>query len=731
MLRFTDQVEDRRKTDQQRLDDSYAKVAGVVMGKHTAKRIFDERILTQNALDEILKYYHYRPIPLPEDSRSTEEQLDVCLRPHGLMWRRVELTKNWYKDAFGPILAYQKESGIPTAMLPGRIAGYYYFDYEIGITRKLNAITWKKFDAEAICFYRPLPQKKLGTRDLLRYIMQCLTLTDAVLLVLAALAVTLIGMLLPRLTRDLTGPILTGKDVNALIGTFICMVCVLISSQLITCIKGLVTKKMVTKASLGIQSSMMMRLLSLPAVFFREYSAGDMKTRVSAVDQLSPLLLDTVVSAGLSSVMSFLYFVQIFRYTPSLGVAALLIFLFSIEFSAALAVSQSRISRFRMEAEAKESGMSYAMITGMEKIRLSGAEKRFFAKWLDLYAEEADITYDPPVFLKLHNIISVEISLLSNIVLYYLAIRNGVEPSAFFAFAAAYGMVSGGVVALSRSLLSAARIRPILEMTKPFLEAEPENVESNEIVTSISGGIELENVSFRYGKREPYVLNDLSLSVKPGEYVAITGRTGCGKSTFLRLLLGFETPERGSIYYDGKDIRNLNLSSLHKQIGTVMQSSGLFEGDIYSNIVISAPELTLKDAWKAAEIAGISDDIRAMPMGMHTFISEGRGGISGGQKQRIMIARAIVNKPKLLLFDEATSALDNRTQRQISEALDAMGCTRIVIAHRLSTIRNCDRILVLDGGRIVEDGTYEELIGKEGVFASLVSRQRQGHTEEK
>ena len=222
----------------------------------------------------------------------------------------------------------------------------------------------------------------------------------------------------------------------------------------------------------------------------------------------------------------------------------------------------------------------------------------------------------------------------------------------------------------------------------------------------------------------PYILDDLSLKLRPGEYVAVVGKTGCGKSTLVRLLLGFEKPEKGAIYYDSKDINSLDLPSLRRKIGTVMQDAGLFQGDIYSNIVITAPQLTLDDAWSAAETAGIADDIRDMPMGMHTLISEGQGGISGGQRQRIMIARAIAPKPKLLIFDEATSALDNKTQKQVSEALDGMGCTRLVIAHRLSTIRHCDRILVLDGGRIIEDGTYEALIEKGGFFAELVERQR-------
>ena len=240
----------------------------------------------------------------------------------------------------------------------------------------------------------------------------------------------------------------------------------------------------------------------------------------------------------------------------------------------------------------------------------------------------------------------------------------------------------------------------------------------------LGGGVELSHVFFRYDDNSPYILNDLSLKIKPGEYVAIVGRTGCGKSTLMRLLLGFETPEMGAIYYDGKDIESLDLGSLRRKIGTVMQQSGLFQGDIYSNIVLTAPNLSMDEAWEAAEKAGIADDIRAMPMGMYTMVSEGGGGISGGQKQRLMIARAIAPKPKILIFDEATSALDNLTQKKVSDALDKLKCTRIVVAHRLSTIRQCDRIIVLDGGHIVEDGSYEKLMAQNGFFAELVARQR-------
>ena len=284
-------------------------------------------------------------------------------------------------------------------------------------------------------------------------------------------------------------------------------------------------------------------------------------------------------------------------------------------------------------------------------------------------------------------------------------------------------MVSAAFMSLTSIVTIISRIKPILEMAKPILEAEPEIAGDKEIITSLGGGVELNNITFGYRSDMPPVIENLSLKIEPGQYVAIVGETGCGKTTLMRLMLGFETPQKGAVYYDGKDLKQIDLKSLRQKIGSVMQNGKLFPGDIYSNIVLTAPWLSVDEAWKAATIAGIADDIGSMPMGMFTLISEGQGGISGGQKQRLLIARAIAPRPRILIFDEATSALDNITQKQISDALDEMNCTRIVIAHRLSTIKQCDRIILLKDGKIAEDGTYEELMALKGEFADLVSRQ--------
>ena len=469
---------------------------------------------------------------------------------------------------------------------------------------------------------------------------------------------------------------------------------------------------------------MMMRVMSLPANFFRKYSAGELTSRSSSVGSLCQLIMTMLVSTGLSSVASLLYITQILSFAPALVIPSLVIILITVVFSVVSSIVQLKISKKQMELGAKENGITYAMISGVQKIKLAGAEKRFFSRWLNLYSDSSELVYAPPTFIKINSVITTAISLVSTIVLYFLAVESGIDQSSYFAFTAAFGAVMSAFSSLASMALSIGRIKPIMEMAEPFLKAEPETADNKEIVTKLTGGIELNNVFFKYTENGPYIVNDLSLKIKAGEYIAIVGKTGCGKSTLMRLLLGFEKPEKGAVYYDGKDINSLDLGTLRRNIGSVIQSGGLFQGDIFSNIIITAPHLTLDDAWAAAEIAGIADDIRAMPMGMQTLISEGQGGISGGQKQRLMIARAVAPKPKILMFDEATSALDNKTQKQVSEALDSMGCTRIVIAHRLSTIRHCDRILVLDGGRVIEEGSYDELIAKNGYFAELVERQR-------
>ena len=721
---FDEQIRQRKRNDDEAFSDSFANMASAVLGRKGAKAINDERVLTKNAIDEILRFYHVKSREVPDNIKDTNGQLEYLMRPYGIMRRTVHLSDGWYKDAIGAMLGRYKEDGRTVALIPTGLSGYSWFDEKTGKRRKITAGNCHLFEEEAIAFYKPFPLKKMGLGTLMKYIVQTLSAADYILAGLAALAVSLLGLLTPALNRLLFSDVLASKSVRLLAAIAVFMVCVSISSLLISAVRSMVLARINTKMGVAVQAATMMRVLSLPADFFKEYSSGELSSRTAYINSLCNMLVSAVLNTGLTSLFSLIYISQVFTYAPMLVVPALIVTLATVLFSLISTFAQMRISQKQMELSGKESGMTYALISGIQKIKLTGAEKRAFARWGNLYAESSRLTYDPPTFIKLNSVISLAISLTGEIVMYYAAVRSGISTADYYAFNTAYGMISGAFTALSGIALTVAQIKPMLERVKPIFDAVPEVSEGKQVITRLSGGIELNNVSFRYNEKMPLIVNDMSLKIRPGQYVAIVGKTGCGKSTLLRLLLGFEQPQKGAIYYDGKDLASIDLKSLRRMIGVVMQNGKLFQGDIYSNIVISAPWLTVDDAWKAAELAGIADDIRRMPMGMNTMIAEGSGGISGGQKQRLMIARAIAPKPRILMFDEATSALDNLTQKKVSQSLDDLKCTRIVIAHRLSTIKQCDRILVLDGGRIVEDGTYDELIAKKGQFAELVARQR-------
>ena len=721
---FDEQIKERMKADNEVFEDSFIKAAGIIMGKKLSAAMNDRRQSATDAIGEILKCFHIKPREVPDSMTDMNDTLEYLLRPHGIMRRNITLEKGWYKDASGPMIATRTDDGSVVALIPTGMTKYSFFDTKSGKRVFLNKKTEKLIDKEAIAFYKPFPSTKIGIPGLLRYIVENLRPMDIALVVIAAIAVTLIGLLTPKLNEMLFSDVIASGSIKALVAIAVFIVCVSLSSLMLGTVKDLLMTRLTTRLSLSVEAATMMRILSLPANFFKNYSSGELANRSQYINELVKQLLNMILTTGLTSVFSLVYITQIFAYAPSLVAPALIVIIGTVVIAAVSAVLQIRVSMKQMELASKESGMSYALISGIQKIKLSGAEKRSFARWGDMYSKGAKLLYDPPMLLKVNTVLTTAISLIGTIVIYFAAVQNGVSVAEYYAFNTAYGMVSGAFISLAGIALSAAQIKPILEMAKPILEAQPEVAEEKQVVERLMGGIELNNITFSYNENMPNVLDGVSLKISPGQYVAIVGKTGCGKSTLMRIMLGFEKSQRGAVYYDGKDLERIDLKSLRRNIGTVMQAGKLFTGDIYSNIVITNPRLTLDEAWEAAEMAGFADDIRSMPMGMFTLISEGQGGISGGQRQRLMIARAIAPKPRILMFDEATSALDNITQKTVSDSLEKLKCTRIVIAHRLSTIKQCDRIIVLDKGHIVEDGTYDELIEKNGFFAELVERQR-------
>jgi NHLM bacteriocin system ABC transporter ATP-binding protein len=721
---FDEQIKDRMRADNEVFEDSFIRAAGIVMGSRLSAAMNDQRQAATDAIGEILKAYHIKPREVPDSITDMNETLEYLMRPHGIMRRNVTLEKGWYRDASGPMIGTCKDGGDIVALTPAGMSGYYIVNPKAGSRVKANGKNEGLLDNEAIAFYKPFPPKKIGIGGLLKYIMENITSADVAMVVTATLAVTLVGFITPMLNEILFSDIVDSGSMRALVAMGIFVVCVSLSSLLLTTVKDMLVARLTNRVGVAVEAAAMMRILSLPADFFKGYGAGELANRAQYINLLTKRLLEVVFTTGLTSLFSLAYIAQILAYAPALVAPALFVIIATVVVSIIAAVFQARVSREQMELASKESGMSYALISGIQKIKLSGAEKRAFARWGKAYCDSARLLYDPPTFLKVNSVLTLAITLVGTIAIYYAAAKSGVSVSEYYAFTVAYGMVSGAFTTLAGITLQAAQIGPILEMASPILAAEPEVAEDKQVVERLMGGIELNNVTFAYSEDMPNVLDGLSLKISPGQYVAIVGKTGCGKSTLMRVMLGFEKPQRGGVFYDGKDIQRMDLKSLRRKIGSVMQTGKLFTGDLYSNIVINNPRLTLDEAWEAAEMAGFADDIRSMPMGMFTLVSEGQGGISGGQRQRLLIARAIAPKPRILMFDEATSALDNITQKIVSESLEKLKCTRIVIAHRLSTIRQCDRIIVLDKGRIIEDGSYDELIAKDGFFAELVERQR-------
>ena len=716
---FESQVEARRRFDDERLEQALHRLSDAVTGARTAEGA-SRLVQAGSALDHVLAYYGVEGGETPRGVKSMDELIQQRLRSTGIMCRPVRLSGAWYRDAMGAMLGFA-DDGLPVALIPLARGGYQFID-GMGPVR-VNERSAKRLADEAWCFYRPLPQRELGVRDILLFMARSLDRGDIIALICAAAASTALGMVAPLVNRIVFGPVVEAGTASIIAPLAVLLVGVLVAQVIVGGIRQIVLARISTKLSVPLDAAMMMRTLSLPASFFSRHQTGDLSERLAIVGEVGRLIQDVVLTALLNALFAMAYVGQIAAIAPAMAAPTVGVALLTTAVTALVAAAQMRVTARRLALGTRLSGWQYALIEGLQKIKLVGAEKRAFATWANLYHRQARLTYNGPVLARLSSTIQMAVASLGTIVFYLSAAAGGLSIAEYMAFTSAYGAVSAALAALGAAAVNMACIRPYLSMADPLLKTVPETSASKRAIERMSGGFELNHVTFAYGDDRP-VLEDLTLKVRPGEYVAVVGKTGCGKSTLMRLLLGFERPQRGAVYYDGRDLASVDAGSVRKRIGVVLQDGRLFAGSIYDNIAISAPGLTLEQAWEAAELAGLSDDIDAMPMGMNTMVTEGGGGMSGGQRQRIMIARAIAAKPKILMFDEATSALDNVTQKIVSDSLESLKCTRLVIAHRLSTIRACSRIVVLDGGRIVEDGTYDELVERGGLFADLVARQQ-------
>ncbi len=682
------------------------------------------------ACETVGKYLGVQIVPAPISVRggAIKDVVAAIARASDLRHRVVVLKGKWWTNASGPLLAFRDRDMRPIAILPAADGVQRLYDPVEQSTTKVNGELALTVNGFAYSFYRPLPSRKLSIWDLLSFGMRDAK-RELLTIVSMGICGGLLGMLFPIATGIIFDSIIPGAQRGQLLQICAFLVIATIAASMFTLVRNFAMLRLEGKMGAALQAAVWDRLLRLPVPFFRRYTSGDLADRSSGIGYILRTLTGSAIFSILSGVFSIFSFLLLFYYSWQLALIATGLVFVIFARSAVSAYFEIRFQRQIYRVRGKISGMLLEFIGNIARLRVSGAEPRAFATWAREFSAQKKLSVRAQKVSNGLAIFNSAFPVVSMAILFSYAAQMMDHPllhtlttGTFLAFLAAFVQFQSAALGLSSAVESALGVVPLYERATPIFEALPEVSKTNKQPGDLSGAIEVNHVSFRYHPDSPLVLRDISFGIKSGQFVAIVGPSGSGKSSLLRLLLGFERPEVGAIYYDGQDLADLDIQAARRQIGVVLQSARLGSGTIFDNIVGSSP-FTLDDAWDAARSAGLEQDIRDMPMGMHTVVSEGGGNISGGQRQRLLIARAIVKKPRIFLFDEATSALDNRTQAIVSHSLDAFSATRVVIAHRLSTIVHADRILVVEKGVVVQSGSYPELAEQAGLFRELAKRQ--------
>jgi NHLM bacteriocin system ABC transporter ATP-binding protein len=669
--------------------------------------------------------------PSADDRLSYEEKVAAIAIASGFRTRVVALRDEWWASDHGALLAQDEATKAPLALIPTGSESYEIVDPTTGARTPVDERTAERLSPFAYTFYRPFPDGSLAVMDVVRFGAKGLT-RDYRLLVMMGIVVGMFGTVTPYLTGRIYDAAIPQADRGMLLGFGFALLGSAIASAIFKFVQGVATVRIQGKMEYTIQAALWDRLLNLPANFFRQFSAGDLTDRVNGIDRIQQLVSGAGVAAILGSFSGVFYVFQMFMYNFTLALLAVGLTGTFVGFTTLANYLQLRHQRVEIGLRGRISGLVLNLITGVTKLRVSGAENHAFRVWANQFATQRKISFTVGTIQNAASVFNAVFPVLSSLAIFSVMIYEqkksaesglpGLTTGDFIAFNASYGFFLAAMQALGDASLNMLRVVPVYERLKPII-ATPAEIDNSKVFPGkLKGEIKLSHVHFRYSEDGPWIVKDLSLDINPGEMVAFVGGSGCGKSTLMRLMLGFEQPAMGAIYYDGQDLSSLDVRMVRQQLGVVLQQSRVMPTELYRNI-IGVSSRTMEEAWEAAEKAGLAEDIRAMPMGMHTYVSEGGGTLSGGQRQRLMIARAIVNKPKVIFLDEATSALDNKAQSVVTESLDRMDSTRIVIAHRLSTVINADKICYLDAGRIVEMGRYQELMDKDGLFAQLARRQ--------
>ena len=666
------------------------------------------------------------PAP-PEDFNQLQAPIEAIARASGIRVRRVTLRDYWWKKDCGPLLAYSRKENRPVALLPTERGKYELFDPVLKTRTPVNSSNAQLLDSVAYMFYRSLPDKSLQTLDLLKFALQGRR-RELLTMLWTGITATLLGMLVPQATAILIDHAIPNSEQKLLLQVGLGLLAASLGSAIFQLAQGFAIVRWQTLSESTSQAAIWDRLLNQRISFFRQYTTGDLQARVSAITQIRRQINSSVMRTIFTSFFSLLNLALLFFYNAQLALVALAVILVAMFVTTVVSIITRQKLRPLQQRKGEIFGLTVQLIDGVSKLRVAGAQNRAFAHWAKEYTQQMHLVRSVQLIADRVNAFNTVLPTVSRIFIFTLAAsaiaqsRSELSTGTFLAFNTAFGTLLAGLTNLSNTLIETLEVGVLWERVQPILKAQPEHHLSQVSPGKLLGQVKLERVSFRYRPHGALTLDQITLEAQASEFIALVGPSGSGKSTIIRLLLGFETPEEGTIYYDGQDLAELDISAVRRQLGVVLQNSRLLSASIFENIS-SGALLTLDEAWSAARMAGLAPEIEAMPMGMHTIISEGGTNISGGQRQRLLIARALALKPRILIFDEATSALDNRTQAIVSQSIEQLQVTRIAIAHRLSTIRHADRIYVIEAGRIVQQGRFEELASVEGLFARIMARQ--------
>lgn len=663
----------------------------------------------------------------PGEAITASERMDPVERialASRIRSRTVRLSGPWWRENSGPLVGLREEDGTPVALL-WRRGRYEAVDPATGTRERIGKGDEAAFEPRAVMFYRPLPDGRVGLAALLRFSVRG-TLPELRSLVLGGLVAVVLGALVPIATGQVLGRYVPDAENSLIVQTALALVATAVVSAAFMLLQNISLLRMEGRIEATLQPAVWDRLLRLPTKFFAGRSTGELAGAamgISAIRRVLSGIGPVSVQAGAVGIMNL---VLLLVYSVPLAMAALAMLAVIAAVFLGLGLWQLRYQRRLVKLGNQLNNQAFQTLRGLPKLRVAAAESFAYAAWAREFARTRELQQR---IGRIQNVITVLGAVylpLCTLVMFVLLAgpaRGAMSAAEFLTFSTALTMLLSSVTQLTGALISAAGVLPMFEQVKPLLRETPEVAGSSTRPGLLSGAIEAENLSYRYSDDGPLVLDGVNFQVLQGEFVAIVGASGCGKSTLLRLLIGFDKPVSGSVLYDGQDLAALDQAAVRRQCGVVLQNAQPFTGSIL-DCICGTGEFSPEEAWEAAALAGLAEDIKAMPMGMHTMLSDGGGTVSGGQRQRLMIAQALIRKPRILFFDEATSALDNEAQRVVIESTRTLRATRIVIAHRLSTIMDADRVIVMSDGRVVQQGPPAALLADTaGLFHDLVRRQ--------